>query len=575
MEIFKLFGSIFVDNEEANNSIAKTEERAEGLASKLGNGIKTAAKWGAGIAAGAGVAVGGMAALVGKTLETTSQISKFAQVTGMSTKGFQEWDYIAKSFGFSMEQAAGDMAALAERAMDASSGVGENADMFKELGVSVTDANGQLKSQEQLFNEVILGLQGMEDVTRRNAIATAMLSTTGEELAPVLNMTAEELANMKSEANIIDDEQLKKAEDFRLGWEQVKNTFGGVVTEVGIALMPMFQGLLDWMNTNMPTIQLVINTVFTALSTGIQIGIQWIQSFIAAIQQWYTDNEATFIAFGVVVQNTFNYIQELWNTILQPALLTIIEYVQNVLLPAFQTGFNTIKDVVQTAFNLIKTIWNNILQPVFNVIVNMIKTVLLPTFQFVFGAISSVISTTFNAIGKLWTGTLKPIFTGITDFISGVFSGNWSKAWSGIVSTFKGIFNGISTAVKTPLNGAIGMINAVIDGLNSLAIDIPDWVPGMGGQTWGVSIPRIPMLAEGGIITRPTLAMVGEGGESEAVIPLSKLSTMLGQQTSKQPIVIQLVTPDSRVLSEMLIDDINKMQYNGANLYALTKGVTL
>jgi len=505
MEIFKLFGSIFVDSEEADKSIAKTEEKAEGLASKLGAGIKTAAKWGAGIAAGAGVAVGGMVALLGKTLETTAEISKFAQVAGMSNKGFQQWDYVMKSFGYSVEAASGDLAALAEKAMDAQSGVGENAEIFKELGVNVEDASGKLKSQEQLFNEVITGLQGMEDVTRRNAIATMFLSTTGEELAPVLNMTAEELENMKNSANVIDDAQLKKAEDFRLGWEKVKNTFSGVLTEVGVRLMPMFQGLLDWVTANMPTIQLVIDTVFTVLSTGIQIGIQWInnfigaikqwyteneatisaifnaiilgiQTFITAIQQWYTDNEATFKAFAKIVEDTFNWIVDVWNTILQPALMTIIQVIMNDLLPAFQSGFKTIQDVVQTAFNLIKTVWINILQPIFNTVMTVIKTVLLPTFQTVFSAIGKAVSTSFSAISGFWNNTLKPVLNGITDFISGVFSGNWSKAWSGVVSTFTGIFNGVSTAVKTPLNAVISMINSVISGLNSLSISIPDWV---------------------------------------------------------------------------------------------------
>lgn len=576
MEIFKLFGSIFVDNEEANKSIAKTEEQAEGLGTKLVNGIKTAAKWGAGIAAGAGVAAGGMVALLGKTLETTSQINKFAQVAGMSTKGFQQWDYVMKSFGFSVEQASGDLAALAERAMDAASGAGENAEMFKELGVSVTDSNGKLKSQEQLFDEVIKGLQGMEDITRRNAIATAMLSTTGEELAPVLNMTNEELAKMKSEANVIDDEQLKQAEDFRLGWEKVKNTFGAVLTEVGIKLMPVFQGLLDWMTTNMPMIQLVINTVFAALSTGVQIGIQWIQNFIAAIQQWYADNEVTFIAFALIVENTFNWIVDVWNTILYPALVTIIGVVMNDLLPAFQTGFKTIQEVVQTAFNLIKTLWVNILQPVINTIMNIIKTVLLPTFQIVFTAIGKAVSTSFSAISGFWNGTLKPVLNGITDFISGVFSGNWEKAWGGVVSTFTGIFKGVETAVKTPLNAVIGMINAVIDGLNSLSISIPDWVPGFGGQSWGINIPSIPMLAKGTDFFKGGLAIVGEEGpelvelpRGSKVHPNDKTQQIL---QSPQIIVVQSVL-DGRIIGESIVEVVSGKQYSNANIKAIMSGV--
>jgi hypothetical protein len=58
-----------------------------------------------------------------------------------------------------------------------------------------------------------------------------------------------------------------------------------------------------------------------------------------------------------------------------------------------------------------------------------------------------------------------------------------------------------------------------------LSFKFPDWVPGLGGKSFDV--PNIPMLAEGGIVTGPTLAMVGEKG-SEAIIPLSKMGGMGG-----------------------------------------------
>jgi hypothetical protein len=60
-------------------------------------------------------------------------------------------------------------------------------------------------------------------------------------------------------------------------------------------------------------------------------------------------------------------------------------------------------------------------------------------------------------------------------------------------------------------------------GLNSIKIDIPDWVPGFGGEKFGIDIPRIPRLARGGIVDSPTVAMIGEAGK-EAVIPLENTS---------------------------------------------------
>ena len=79
----------------------------------------------------------------------------------------------------------------------------------------------------------------------------------------------------------------------------------------------------------------------------------------------------------------------------------------------------------------------------------------------------------------------------------------------------------------------ISVINMVLSKINEMKISIPDWVPGVGGKTLGFNIPQIPMLATGGIATAPTLAMVGEGGEPEAVLPLSKLAQLLDDWDKK------------------------------------------
>lgn len=129
---------------------------------------------------------------------------------------------------------------------------------------------------------------------------------------------------------------------------------------------------------------------------------------------------------------------------------------------------------------------------------------------------------------------VKAIFQNIIDFISNVFSGNWSAAWQNIVNIFGNLFGMIVNLAKAPINGVISAINWVISKINSISVTIPDWVPGVGGKTLGFNIPTIPQLAEGGVATSPTLAEIGEGGEPEAVMPLSKLAALLDEYTKKQ-----------------------------------------
>lgn len=130
---------------------------------------------------------------------------------------------------------------------------------------------------------------------------------------------------------------------------------------------------------------------------------------------------------------------------------------------------------------------------------------------------------------------VKAIFQNIIDFISNVFSGNWSAAWQNIVNIFGNLFGMIVNLAKAPINGVISAINWVLEKINSISVTIPDWVPLVGGQTLGFNIPTIPQLAEGGVATSQTLAEIGEGGEPEAVMPLSKLADLLDNWPRPKP----------------------------------------
>ena len=137
---------------------------------------------------------------------------------------------------------------------------------------------------------------------------------------------------------------------------------------------------------------------------------------------------------------------------------------------------------------------------------------------------------------NIYEGSIKPTidgikttFQGLISFSSGVFSGDWTKAWEGAKTSFSGCFQALPEFAKGPLNLVISLANKAIAGLNSLgSFTVPDWVPGVGGKSMGINIPQIPMLASGGIATGPSLAMVGEGREPEAILPLSRLGGMMG-----------------------------------------------
>ena len=143
-----------------------------------------------------------------------------------------------------------------------------------------------------------------------------------------------------------------------------------------------------------------------------------------------------------------------------------------------------------------------------------------------FGVFGNVINAFFANVKNVWENVTS-IFNGVIDFVRGVFTGDWERAWNGVVEIFSGIFGGIVNAVRVPFRAVAGIINAIIDAVNSISIDIPDWVPVVGGAHFGLNLPHIPYLAEGGIVRRGS-AIVGEAGP--------ELMTVLGNRTIVQPL---------------------------------------
>lgn len=148
-----------------------------------------------------------------------------------------------------------------------------------------------------------------------------------------------------------------------------------------------------------------------------------------------------------------------------------------------------------------------------------------------FGIFGDIINSFMRNISNIFN-SIKRIFSGIIDFVTGIFTGNWSRAWRGVLNIFSGIMSGLGAVIKSPLNAVIGLINGAISGLNKISVDIPDWVPGFGGKTFGVKIPKIPYLAKGGIVDSATLAVVGEAGK-EAVMPLENNTGWITQLAEK------------------------------------------
>ena len=255
--------------------------------------------------------------------------------------------------------------------------------------------------------------------------------------------------------------------------------------------------------------------------------LPWVSNAVSGVVKWFGDLvqkvESTGITFDDVmkaIQIYFDvgmaYIKGIWETIGQPVWDYIKQAVELVA-DYFKERMPEIQEFVQTCFTDIQNLWANNLKPALSAIGDFISNVLAPTFKWVFeNVITPVADAAFKGIGLLWSDSLKPILEAMVDFIGNVFSGNFSGAWQNVVDAVGAVWEGIKTVIKTPINAAIDLINKFIRSING--IEIPDWVPGMGG-TGILNIPTIPRLYEGGVLERGQVGLL-EGSGAEAVVPL-------------------------------------------------------
>lgn len=272
MEIFRLFGTILIDNKTANESIHRTSDLAEktgekflglaGKAQKAGGSFTDVANKAGNMALKVQAAIGVLQTTIfafAKGAATAAdRVDKLSQKLGMSRQAFQEWDYVLSQNGASIEQLQAGMKTLNKRMEEAAKGAGSGAEAFKKLELSATDAKGKLKSQEQMFEDIVRVLTKMPDGIEKSKLAFQLLGKAGTELLPMLNGTAESIDELKQRANelgiVMSDETVDAGVKLGDTIDDVKKSFEGIKNKVGAEVMPQVQKFLDSLLQRLPRI---------------------------------------------------------------------------------------------------------------------------------------------------------------------------------------------------------------------------------------------------------------------------------------------------------------------------------
>lgn len=203
-------------------------------ATKAGEALKGVST----VAAGIDVALAGLAYKSGQAADDLATLSK---VTGISTTELQKYQATADLVDVSVDSIAKSQIRLKKSMYEAADGTGATAEAFGKLGVNVTGANGELKSQDEVFQDVIKALGEMENETERDALAMQIFGKSASELNPLIEdggETYERVAKIFAEngLEVVDEETLQKANQFNDSLDTIKATWGAALNTIGMQL---------------------------------------------------------------------------------------------------------------------------------------------------------------------------------------------------------------------------------------------------------------------------------------------------------------------------------------------------
>ncbi|WP_337767188.1 phage tail tape measure protein [Gemmiger formicilis] len=300
--------------------------------------------------------------------------------------------------------------------------------------------------------------------------------------------------------------------------DDIRGIIGNVFGENGVAV---FDGFLNTITTvkdrivgifspeNLASAKQAITDLFGGKDTAMGAGMG--QAF------------QNVVNIGKSVVRVFQQIASFGESTIKPIFEQVIGYLGTTFMPMLLNIFNTVAPLVsQVIANVgsavmgVAHLIGSALQAALPVIEGIITTI-MGVVSIAAPAILSGISAVATTIMQV-VSSLQGVFDGLIQFITGAFTGNWAQAWEGVKSIFSNAFSALVELCKVPINAVIGVINGAVKGINSIlgkVTTIPDWVPVVGGQSFSMQLPTIPMLAKGGFTDGVSIA--GEAG-TEAVI---------------------------------------------------------
>jgi hypothetical protein len=235
---------------------SKGLKKAETGLQKFGRMAKTGLVAG-GAAVAAGAAAVGVA--VNRTIDAADAMSKASQKFGIPIEELSRLKHAADLSGISFDGMGTGIRRLSQNMNDAKNGVGESTKIFDQLGISVTDADGKLKSTTAVLAEISDKFHAMPDGAEKTALAMDLMGRSGTDMIPLLNGGSEALEGMLAEADqfgqVFSADMGKSAEAFNDNITRLKGTFASLAAAITKDMLPHLEQFSQWLVDNAPQIR--------------------------------------------------------------------------------------------------------------------------------------------------------------------------------------------------------------------------------------------------------------------------------------------------------------------------------
>lgn len=222
---------------------------------------------------------------------------------------------------------------------------------------------------------------------------------------------------------------------------------------------------------------------------------------------------------------------EFWNGYMQPILDKWAEMFDTLMEEHIQPMIDNFLDLIGKVVEYLTMAWENTLKP----LIAWLIEVLAPTVADVWDIVVGIIDQAVTFITDVINGIIE-IVEGVIDILLGIVQGDWQRVWDGfaevidgVAGVIKAIINNVIGIIEGMANAVVAAINTMIRAINTINFTVPDWIPGVGGNSVGFNIPEvnkvsIPRLADGTVIRGgdPFMAVLGDQrrGQTNIETPL-------------------------------------------------------